>query len=125
MKRHMDLLREIAFAVESNEDLEVLIDSKTLAFEGYSPEQISYHVRLMVDSGLLVTLGGPRYEGKMCPYFTIERLTVSGHDFVEAARSDKVWETVKRNVSETVGSVSFSVLVELLKQAGLKMAGLA
>ena len=50
MKRDMDLVLKILRSVEAREDAGDLVP---VAVEGYTDEQIGFHVKLLVDSGRL------------------------------------------------------------------------
>ena len=52
MKRDMDLIRKILLHVEQHDDLQFVI-------EGYSEQQIAYHVRLLVEAELLHAVAQP------------------------------------------------------------------
>lgn len=54
MKRDMDLVRKLLFAIEGFEGEP---DYRQLRIDGYEPEQIEHHLILMKDAGLL--LGPP------------------------------------------------------------------
>jgi len=57
----------------------------------------------------------------------VERLTWAGHDFLDAARSEEIWNQTKKVVAEKTSSISFELLklalVEGTKVA-LRQAGL-
>lgn len=124
MKRDMDLIRKIAFEVEALKDLECMLDSKLLVIDGYSKEQISYHITLMIECRLVSIMGDARYEGTLHPYFLLHRLTSIGHDFVDNARSDSIWEKTMKSVRENASSVSLSLLNEYLKVTLMQSLGM-
>jgi hypothetical protein len=105
MKRDMDLLREI-LRVEESDRTEKLGDK-------YTQEQIAYHVQLLIDVGFIEgKVASDSRGGRQIPvvYF-ITRLTMAGHDFLDAARENKVWEKAKGTFREK--GVGWTV--ELLK----------
>lgn len=120
MKRDMDLARKILFAVETdNTDLGgwVKID-----IPGYDKQAISYHVMLLDEAGLI--------EGQNVSTFgelewVVERLTWQGHDFLDAARSDTVWQKAKDQTLKVAGGVTFDIMKELLVQSARDLMGLA
>ena len=120
MKRDMDLIRNILLEVESADDLPVLRQREI-------EEQYIHHLLLVQEaqliSGVVVTVcdGGemlPDIVGKI-------RLTWAGHEFLDAARSDTVWKAVKDRVGSAVGTVSFTVLTQLLIEATKRQLGMA
>lgn len=111
MKRDFDLVREILIAVEAREG----DPRKTMPVEipGRSQDEISYHVKLLWDEGLLDAV-----DFSHSTAFVIEpqRLTWRGHEFLDAARNDTVWNKVKEIVKQKGGSIPFDVLQTLLVQ---------
>lgn len=121
MKRDMDLARRILQAIESSEE-----DPRgwiELDFVGEYPKNlVSYHVVLLADEGLieaqnLSTMGEDGYN------WMPKRLTASGHDFLDAARKEENWTEGKRLLKQA-GSMSFTLLREVLMQLGRQQLGL-
>lgn len=80
-----------------------------MAFDGYSPEQIAYHLTLITEAGLLVD-HGQMSDGSI----VFERLTVAGHDFVDSVRSPEVWAKTKKG-AEAAGGFTVDLLKDLAK----------
>lgn len=118
MKRDMDLVRNILRAVEEKGDLHDCID---LEIAGHSKEEVLYHVRLLREAGLLevADLSG-LWELHLSP----KRLTWSGHDFLDAAKNDTVWNNAKEIVKDKGGSIPFEVLKALLIKLASSLVGL-
>jgi hypothetical protein len=106
MKRDMDIVRRILFAVEdASAPVEQLDDCEDSVF--------SYHVAILIESGLvrgdvsdghnLQPVGG-----------SIFRLTWSGHEFLDAARNDSVWHKTTGSIRSKGLSLTFDLLKELL-----------
>ena len=94
MKRDMGLIREILLQVEARPSVN---DWGPVEIDGRSQEEISYHVKMLDDDGLLEaldmrTLGpdGFKYDPKF--------LTARGHDFLDSIRSPSVWGKVKQQL---------------------------
>lgn len=115
----MDLMRQIAFAIEEQAPLQ----SVSLQFEGYTLEHIGNHCRLVLEAGLAAGTDLQSLRDRY-PVYNIDRLTMKGHDFVDAARSEAVWRRATQLVSEEVDSVSFEVLLRLLNKEAAEMLGL-
>lgn len=107
MKRDMDIVRRIFFAVEgASGPVEQIADCPDSIF--------SYQTALLIEAGLvkgdvsdghdLQPLGG-----------SIFRLTWAGHDFLDAARNDTVWHTAKEKILKPGASWTFDLLKETLK----------
>ena len=81
---------------------------------GYSEEAVLYHYELLEEAGLVIghfTRGG----GGRVVAARIERLTNLGHDFLDAARSDTIWQKFRARAARVGGSLSIPMAVELLK----------
>jgi hypothetical protein len=120
MKRDMDLVRKIALAIEEHPSG---FAPNNLTVEGYSHDQIGYHVILMMDAGLVngIKLTHMR---STSPEATATSLTWAGHEFVDAARSDTVWNKATAVIRDKVGTASIAMLIEVLKQQAKQMLGL-
>jgi Hypothetical protein (DUF2513) len=114
MKRDMDLARRILLAVEADPEATgfgyVQVD-----IEGHDQAEVSYHIQLLRDAGLLEAKSLTTRAG--LDWRPI-RLTYAGHEFVEASRKDTLWQKAKTTVLEKTGGLSVDVLKALL----LKMA---
>jgi preprotein translocase subunit SecF len=116
----MELIRKIAFVVETAEEG---IDSEDIHIEGYSNAQIAYHCELMNESQLIDAIDTQTLSSEYAT-FQINRLTSKGHDFVDAARSDTIWNKAKATITATVGGVSIDVFIRFLKAQALSALGL-
>jgi hypothetical protein len=119
MKRDMELVRKIVFALEGFEHGQLLA---MLPVDGYTEEQVLYHAYIMKQAGLL--------EGSACrtlntPGVKPSNLTWDGHDFADAARNDAMWNQAKSKIAATVGTVAISVLIDYLKQLAKEKLGIA
>lgn len=119
MRRNFDLIRTIALKVE--ESSESPLGWIELEIEGVSDEELSYHIMLMDEAGILI--GQDLSASELC--WRPKRLTWAGHEFVEAARDEKVWKQALTKVGGTLSGVSFQVLVQVLTSLALGALGLA
>lgn len=122
MKRNWEIIREILTKLEDlpNTDsaLELNYFPKENAFE------YSYHMELLIEAGLV--------EGRMSralgggpTHFFAQRLTWSGHEFLDAIRSETVWNKTKNAFSsrgidmtfDLVKSVAADISVALIRGA--------
>lgn len=112
MKLDKDLVREILLAVEASE--EDPLGWTELNLEGREALDVSYHVMLLHEAGLLVGQDLSADEGlEWLP----KRLTYKGHEFLDTVRDGEVWELTKTG-AEKVGSASLGLLFELGKAYG-------
>lgn len=104
MKRDMDLVREILLKVE---DLPFDGGFHDIGVEGRSNEEVNYHLMLLDEAGLieaqdLTTLTSTCWKPK--------RLTYTGHEFLDAARSHTVWTKAKALVLKTSGALTIEAM---------------
>lgn len=97
MKRDMNLVRSILLALEEHEHGHA---PDELKIEGFSEEQIGFHVHLMGQAGLLnvadaTDLGSPSPVG-IPPWMTWE-----GYEFLEMAREPLRWKRAIEKVTST------------------------
>ena len=90
--------------------------------EGRSSEEVSYQTKLLYEAGLIEALDLSDL-GSFC--WEPVSLTWSGHEFLDAARSDTLWNAAKSKVVDTTGGLAFEFVREVLKQKGKELLGLA
>lgn len=122
MKRDMELVRQIALRVEALNGLDEF-SSEEILIEGYSAEQVSYHCVLMLESNLIAAFDTTT---SLSPHKTmiIRRLTTAGHDFIDAARSDTVWNKAISVAKEKGIGLTIEVTVQYLKAVTRELLGL-
>jgi hypothetical protein len=120
MKRDMDLCRQILLDLEDNPEA-VGWKGFTFEYEGRTYEEVSYHVMLLHEAGLIEAVSHSQGPGHI--NWTAKKLTWPGHEFLDASRKDSVWQKAKSTVLEKTGGLSFEVLkavvVQLAKDAVL------
>jgi hypothetical protein len=120
MKRDMNLVREILIWTENNEHGRV---GKNPEIEGYSEEEIGYHVYIMDQAGLLKAVDMTSLNDPS-PSATLIELTWHGHEFLDAAKDDTIWAKAKNTLFKTTTSITFDLLLEWLKAEGRNRLGL-
>jgi hypothetical protein len=76
-------------------------------------EEVCEHALLLGDSGLAevrnlgISFSGPAG-------VAIDRLTMEGHDFLEAAKDETLWQKAMTTVNEKGGAVTVGVLTQIL-----------
>ena len=83
----------VMLAVEKSKDPYELVDPK---FEGHNETEISYHIALLDDAGLL---HGQDRSAIGVFRWSAGALTWAGHEFVEAIRDESVWKEA-RNIAD-------------------------
>ncbi len=106
----MELIRKMVLAIE---DAPQGYAPDDLGIEGYPPEQIDYHTYLLLDARLA---DGERIDTMESdgPAAKLMNLTWAGHEFADAARDETRWKKAMAVVQEKGGSVTLSVLTQLL-----------
>lgn len=123
MKRDMDLIRAILLHVEEHDEFDTYRDRGL--FPTHDERSLNDHVLQMKEQGLVdaniqksATVPGGIYTA------CVERLKPEGHDFLEAARNERIWSRTKAIVAEKGGSVPWEVLKALLVAVGKDAVGL-
>lgn len=131
MRLNLDCIRDILLCVESETDLHkycIFYDLGTMQsvsdcledddkcsvcdyqeelLSRYENDELFYHVRYCIESGLLSHLEGrPTYQ------FVITDLTPKGHDFIENIRNDNIFNGVK-SIASKVGSKSLDAVISI------------
>jgi hypothetical protein len=107
MRRNMDLARAILLELEQRS---FKPGWHEIEIEGYSPEEISYHVRLLYEAGFieatdtLTLMESPHAEWRA------ETITWDGYEFLDASRDQTRWEKAKGIISEKGGAMTLDAL---------------
>lgn len=109
MKRDIDLARIMLFAIEKDKRA-TGHGFICLNIDGYPKEEVSYHVNLLYEAGLidaidLSSLDNYRWEPR--------KLTWQGHEFLDLARNDNLWGKAKKELKK-IENFSFQVLQNVL-----------
>ena len=124
MQRHSDLIREILLRVEALPTGQFL---SNIEIDGYSPDVIGEHVRLLQEAKFIdAQIANRRSQMGVAVVgnYIISRLLNDGHDFIENAKSDIVWKKAKEQVAEKTGDVSLAVLKAVLAKTAMQLLGL-
>ena len=109
MKRDMDLVREILLAIEEHSS--GFAPSK-LEIEGYSDEEVGYHIYIMIEAGLLTGIETTEFAGSSLKAVA-NHMTWQGHEFLDASRDPTRWGRAKA-LAGKVGGVTMNVLGQIL-----------
>ena len=117
MNRDMDLVRKILLAVEKEDGFD---NDWRPEIDVYSVEEIAYHLEIMKDAGLLV-VDVHRFMGGDLPLIHLKRMTWEGHEFLDAARNEPLWNQATEEVLKPTGGLVFEILkaylLKLVEQA--------
>jgi hypothetical protein len=120
MKRDMNLIREILLWAEKQEHGRLQGNPN---IEGFSDEEIGYHVSLMEQAGLVKAFDMTSMADKS-PNFILLEITWLGHEFLDASRDNKIWKKAKEVIIKPTVSISFDLLLAWLKAEAKKQLGM-
>ena len=109
----MDLIRRILLTVEADQPLNEL--------SNVSSETLNGHIRLLMDAGFVSVTDVSSSAGEE---FWVQRITWTGHEFLDAARNDSVWNTVRKTLKDKALGATVAVLQQLLTQELKRRLGL-
>ena len=112
MKRDIDLIRKILLYLEEKPDGKRI---NNLELEGFSIDEVQYHLILMDEAGLIScerSMSSTTADRviKVFPF----NLTWQGHEFLEASRNDTFWNKAKAVAKAKSGALSIDVIKALL-----------
>ncbi|MFG0771308.1 DUF2513 domain-containing protein [Vibrio plantisponsor] len=110
MKRDMALIRRLLISIEKHPDR-----ISGFKFEDYKPEDINYHVALLIDAGLLEgDYVRSHSTSSMAPTrFVITSMTWSGHEFLDNLRQEDIWNVIKTKFKDDSVATVIAVAKEL------------
>jgi len=110
MMRDMNLVREILKWASEQE--ESGFDGNP-SFDEYTDDQVDYHVYIMWQAGLVEAIDVSTI-GDTGHAAMLSGVTWAGHDFLDAAKDNTVWEKAKKKVLSSGASFTFDLLKDLL-----------
>lgn len=93
MKRDMVLVRQILLALEAQQEHRATVD---LPIAGYKSIEVRYHMLILAQAGLVDFEPERTEAGRMIRAYVFG-LTWSGHEFLDAVRSNKIWRKLLRH----------------------------
>ena len=108
----MDLIKAILVELEKNTP-GTTYNAENFEIEGYSPEQVHFHLYLMEQADLIFAVditGGGGVGPEMIPLW----LSWTGYEFLDAARNDGVWNKARGLLADKGLGVGFDTLKPLL-----------
>lgn len=119
MERNLQIMKEILSSVEQE-------NHYSEALKKYPPKDVAYNAQLLIDGGYVV--GDVHYSaartGRAEPVgYHITRLTLTGHDFLDASKDKDVWEKSQERIKKVAGW-TLPIVVEVMKDEVKKRLGL-
>ena len=120
MRLDPKLVREILLTVEEY----LPFREKELVWpEGYSEEELDYHLAILIDDSLVKGNYSRALAGNF--YVLVEHLTPQGHKYLDAIRNEGIFKRVQAKVVDSgLASVPLEVLVQLASKAVRDSVGL-
>lgn len=115
MQRNMDLVRMILTRLESSPGGWA---PKDFGIQSFSPEEIGYHVHIMMQEGLIEGTDVTCFESTG-PEAIPTSLTWNGHEFLDLARDQDRWNRAKAIIAK-VGGAPISVWMKVLTDLTLQ-----
>jgi hypothetical protein len=108
MKRDMDIVRKIIFAVrDSSESVDNVPE--------IPPNVFAYHAQILQEAGMVEAALLPDNGNQPAIKAIVFRLTWNGQDFADAASDDTIWKKAKDKILKPATSWTFAILLEYLK----------
>ena len=111
MKYDLDLVRKILQATEDHPHGS-LDDNPTI--EGYTSEQVGYHVYIMEQDSLVKAIDDSSMDSPS-PFWRVLSLTAKGHEFLALSKSAATWNKAKEKIAEAGISVTLTTIFDVLK----------
>lgn len=111
MKRDLNLVREIL--LWANEQKEFAFYANPV-LKDYTDDQISYHVYLMEQAGLVIAHNHQTIHDSG-PNKILFCVTWDGHDFADAAKNDALWKKAALTILKEGKGFTFDLVKEWLK----------
>lgn len=107
MRRDMDLVRQILFSLEEMPDHNL----HPVAIEGKTPTEVSFHLRIMEEAGLVRL---PQNAGSLGKASIHATLKWDGYEFLDKARKDTIWAKAKDHAMNVTGGLSLHAVTTAL-----------
>jgi hypothetical protein len=127
VKRDLDLVRDILLFFEARESVKVMTDEdieRELKVEGYTYQDIAYHLRLMAQANLLtVEVIKSSASDRIIKVYPFE-LSWEGHEFLQLSKDNTRWQRLKKQTGDGFRGITFSIAKELLVSFAKSQVGL-
>jgi hypothetical protein len=121
MKRDMDLIRTIMLDLESR--AEPALNLSELTIEGHDDDIVLEHLILLDEAGF-ISMNVEYYLGGEPPQFLVHRITWTGHEFLAAVRSDKIWAKATKVLTTAGVGFGWPILQAVLRAKAAEHLGI-
>lgn len=109
MKRDMELVRKIVFAIEEQYEGQAI---RHLKIDGFDHVTIALHCKLLFEFGLVDYYKPISADDVPVITFFVGNLTWEGYDFLDKIRQDTVWNKTK----EVITKQGLPMVIDVVKQ---------
>lgn len=109
MKRDIKLIRKLLFEIEDKSD--GIVPVFPIVIDGHDQSVINYHLTILYEAGLIHA--HPASSAGDMDIIPV-RLTWEGHEFLDSARSDTIWNKTLKQAGEFSESIAIPLLKDLL-----------
>jgi len=113
MKRDPEIIRKLLLFFEEKPDVSH-VEAKSIKIDDHDPDTIQYHINLMYEAGFLSCETANSSTSDRLIYALPFRLTWKGHEFLDAARNQTIWNKAREILENKAMTTSFDVLYKLL-----------
>jgi hypothetical protein len=112
MKRDMELIRKILLTIESSPPRG---GDRSFSTLGYPEDDVTYNIDQAIQAGLL---RGQTMETTTSMVCLVDGLTPYGHDFLENAKNQFIWDEVMEDAKKRgIATASIDILKQMLDKA--------
>lgn len=110
MRRDWELIRRILLKMEQGGADDLYYNG----IEGHSHEEVSYHLYLLYEAGLIEGIATQSLTD-LYPEVYPTAITWKGHDLLEHIRDDNRWKKFKRKLQEIGGELAKTSIPEVIR----------
>jgi hypothetical protein len=118
MKRDMDLCRDLMRQIANSPTLDGPVE---VAVEGRSNDEVSYHLHILRQAGLIEAIDFSSLSGMA---YRPLRLTWEGNEFLDATRDETIWTRAKAGFGKAGGALTFDLVLAACKAQISEVTGL-
>ncbi|WP_302297028.1 DUF2513 domain-containing protein [Mitsuokella multacida] len=110
MKRDLDLIRSILLQIEGMDS-----GSKRATVDSFlalcdDRDLLAWHIKMLIDAGFIEAID---ISDKLGTNYIISCMTFSGCDYLDAIRSESIWQETRAKLQQFGGQVSLDVVKQL------------
>ena len=128
MKRDFDLIRRIMAHIETIQPGHFSDENSFIVHLGlgeeYDRATILEHIGLLIEENFVKGKIHKSFDG-IIDAVRITGLTWKGYDFIDASKDESIWNKAKETILKPTVSITFSLLLEWLKEEAKKKIGLS